>query len=93
MSFIKQQVVILLIVCVIVELKGAQSRPKLILVSFDGFRSSSFDQYLKENPSSNFHRIINVGVKAEFMKASFPTSTFPNHWTLVTGLYPESHGF
>jgi predicted AlkP superfamily pyrophosphatase or phosphodiesterase len=26
------------------------------------------------------------------MTPAFPSSTFPNHWTLVTGLYPESHG-
>jgi predicted AlkP superfamily pyrophosphatase or phosphodiesterase len=32
------------------------------------------------------------GVQTEFMKASFPTLTFPNHYTLVTGLYPSSHG-
>ena len=31
-------------------------------------------------------------LRAEAMYPSFPSSTFPNHWTLATGLYPESHG-
>ncbi|OCF30505.1 type I phosphodiesterase/nucleotide pyrophosphatase [Kwoniella heveanensis BCC8398] len=32
------------------------------------------------------------GVRAESMQPVFPTLTFPNHWSLMTGLYPESHG-
>lgn len=32
------------------------------------------------------------GIKAEFMQPSFPTLTFPNHYTMCTGLYPSSHG-
>ena len=32
------------------------------------------------------------GVRADALKPSFPTLTFPNHYTLVTGLYPDHHG-
>jgi predicted AlkP superfamily pyrophosphatase or phosphodiesterase len=32
------------------------------------------------------------GLRAESMQPRFPTQTFPNHWSLMTGLYPESHG-
>lgn len=30
--------------------------------------------------------------RAEYMRPAFPTLTFPNHWTLLTGLYPSAHG-
>lgn len=58
----------------------------VLLVSLDGMRASSLDQHLRENPSSNFFRIINKGVKANYMTPIFPSLTFPNHWTLVTGI-------
>ncbi len=32
------------------------------------------------------------GVRAKWMTPSFPTKTFPNHYTIVTGLYPQNHG-
>jgi predicted AlkP superfamily pyrophosphatase or phosphodiesterase len=35
---------------------------------------------------------MNSGVSPEYMLPSFPSATFPNHFTLVTGLYPENHG-
>jgi predicted AlkP superfamily pyrophosphatase or phosphodiesterase len=65
---------------------------QILLISFDGLSSVYFEEFLKENPKSNFQSFINEGLRAEFLKPSFPTSTFPNHYTLVTGLYPESHG-
>ena len=40
----------------------------------------------------NFKLLENRGVRAEWMKSAFMTKTFPNHWTLATGLYEESHG-
>jgi predicted AlkP superfamily pyrophosphatase or phosphodiesterase len=36
--------------------------------------------------------IAEFGVKAESLQPSFPTKTFPNHYTIVTGLYPDNHG-
>jgi len=32
------------------------------------------------------------GVSAEYMISQFPTETFPNHYSIITGLFPESHG-
>jgi ectonucleotide pyrophosphatase/phosphodiesterase family protein 5 len=62
---------------------------KLIVVSFDGFRWD----YLFRTKTPNFDRLIKNGGYAQYgMKASFITKTFPNHFTLVTGLYEESHG-
>ena len=58
----------------------------LLLVSLDGMRADKFDAFVEQNPSCNFNRIIKNGLKADYMKPSFPSLTFPNHWTLVTGL-------
>ncbi|KAG4104670.1 phosphodiesterase I [Neocallimastix lanati (nom. inval.)] len=61
----------------------------LIIVSIDGFRNDYLER-MEYTQTLNFLSLR--GNKAEFMKPSFPSTTFPNHYTLVTGLYPESHG-
>lgn len=60
----------------------------LILVSLDGFRAD----YLEKGLTPGLQALVDGGVHAPFMKPSYPTLTFPNHYTIVTGLYPESHG-
>lgn len=62
--------------------------PTTILISLDGFRADFLDRGL--TPTLN--RFITEGVSPKYMLPSFPSVTFPNHYTLVTGLYPESHG-
>lgn len=64
-----------------------QRAPVTILVSIDGFRSD----YLNRGVTPNLTRLATGGVTAP-MHPSFPSKTFPNHWTLVTGLYPDHHG-
>jgi predicted AlkP superfamily pyrophosphatase or phosphodiesterase len=54
----------------------------------DGFRRS----YLDTDSLPTLHALGRDGVTAEAMIPSFPTLTFPNHYTIVTGLYPEHHG-
>lgn len=66
----------------------SEHTPKLLLVSFDGFRWD----YLSKTDTPNFDRITNNGVKAKWVKDTFTSLTFPNHYTIVTGLYEESHG-
>ncbi len=56
-------------------------------MSLDGFR----DDYLDRYPSPNLHRMIARGVRAPLVPV-FPTKTFPNHYSIVTGLLPEHHG-
>lgn len=68
--------------------QGAAEPKSLILISLDGFRHDYFD--FAETPALD--QIANGGVKAEAMVPVFPTKTFPNHYTQVTGLYPENHG-
>src|SRR6056297_1553368 len=65
-----------------------QEQPKVLLISVDGF----INEYVDRNGTPNLDRFINNGVAAEYMIPVFPTKTFPNHWTLVTGLYVENHG-
>lgn len=64
-----------------------QRTPVTILVSIDGFRPD----YLDRGVTPNLSRLAATGVSAS-MRPSFPSKTFPNHWTLVTGLRPDRHG-
>ena len=64
------------------------SPPKLVLIALDGFRWD----YLNRAPAVRLRELAARGVRAERMLPSFPSKTFPNHYTLVTGLYPEHHG-
>uniref|UniRef100_A0A3Q1G9Y5 Ectonucleotide pyrophosphatase/phosphodiesterase 2 n=1 Tax=Acanthochromis polyacanthus TaxID=80966 RepID=A0A3Q1G9Y5_9TELE len=77
------------------EIKSAECpagfiRPPLIMLSVDGFRAS----YLKKGKSviPNIHKLRTCGTSAPYMRPVYPTKTFPNLYTLATGLYPESHG-
>ncbi len=65
----------------------AQNSPYLILVSFDGFRWD----YPSKELTPNLNLIEQNGVKALSLKPSFPTNTFPNHISIVTGLFPQNH--
>jgi predicted AlkP superfamily pyrophosphatase or phosphodiesterase len=60
----------------------------VLLVSLDGFRRDLLDRY---SPPA-LTALGNDGVVATAMIPSFPTLTFPNHYSIVTGLYPEHHG-
>lgn len=66
----------------------AQSKPYVIMISTDGFR---YD-YAKKYNAENLLRLSNSGVQAKAMIPSYPSITFPNHWSLITGLYPSHHG-
>jgi predicted AlkP superfamily pyrophosphatase or phosphodiesterase len=63
-------------------------KPTVILVSLDGFR---YD-YPEKFKTETLARLAREGVRAKWMIPSFPTKTFPNHYTIATGLYPEHHG-
>ena len=63
-------------------------KPTVILISLDGFRYDYLDKYKPET----LNRLAREGVRAKWMIPSFPTKTFPNHYTIVTGLYPAHHG-
>lgn len=62
--------------------------PKLLLVSIDGLRADMLDRGITPNLS----RLVDGGVRARWMTPSYPSLTFPNHYTIVTGLRPDHHG-
>ena len=67
----------------------AQNQHYLVLVSLDGFRWD----YAKRDNATHLLALGKAGVWApEGMLPSYPSLTFPNHYTLVTGLYPEHNG-
>ena len=84
----KQKILCILIIQ-LTTLSICSSIPKrypILMISFDGMRSSKFEEFLQQNPHSAFNEIINGGIKAEYMIPSFPTLTFPNHYTIATGI-------
>uniref|UniRef100_UPI0040494717 alkaline phosphatase family protein n=1 Tax=Fulvivirga sp. TaxID=1931237 RepID=UPI0040494717 len=68
--------------------KASSEKPYLILISLDGFRWDYVDRF----QPPNLMAFIQNGVKAESLIPSFPSKTFPNHYTIATGLYPDKHG-
>jgi Uncharacterized proteins of the AP superfamily len=62
--------------------------PTVILIAIDGFRADYFEKHQPETINS----LAKNGVRAQWMKPSFPTKTFPNFYTVATGLYPGNHG-
>lgn len=68
--------------------KPAQPRTPLLLISIDGFRAD----YLQRGFTPTLAALAQEGVRAEAMQPSFPSLTFPNHYTIVTGLRPDHHG-
>ena len=66
----------------------SQTQPYVILISFDAFRWD----YVNRGITPNINSLIIEGVKASSLKMVFPTKTFPNHISIITGMYPENHG-
>ena len=63
-------------------------RAILVLVSIDGFRWDYLDRY----QAPNLRQLAANGVRAEGLIPQFPSKTFPNHYTIVTGLKLANHG-
>lgn len=79
---------LLLTLTAVSQTRVTDLRPTVILISLDGFRYDYLDKF---RPPS-LTRLASEGVRAKWMIPSFPTKTFPNHYTIATGLYPEDHG-
>ena len=71
-----------------VNSKASLKKPYVILISLDGFRWDYVEKYVPPHLTN----LINNGVKAESLIPSFPSKTFPNHYTIATGMYPDKHG-
>jgi predicted AlkP superfamily pyrophosphatase or phosphodiesterase len=63
-------------------------KPYIILISADGFRYDLADKYHAEN----LIRLRTSGVAADYLQSVFPSLTFPNHYSIITGEYPDHNG-
>eukprot|EP00111_Clytia_hemisphaerica_P014857 TCONS_00043761-protein len=68
--------------------KRTYSKQRVVVISFDGFR---YD-YIKRDNLEAFKKFAHYGASASSLKPVFTTKTFPNHFTIATGLYEETHG-
>lgn len=68
--------------------KVSEKKPYLILISLDGFRWD----YVEKYKPPHLIKFIKNGINSESLIPSFPTKTFPNHYTIATGMYPDKHG-
>ncbi|MCP4458086.1 MAG: alkaline phosphatase family protein [Cytophagales bacterium] len=66
----------------------AVNQTYVVMVSIDGFR---YD-YAEKFGAENILTIAENGASTSRMIPSYPSKTFPNHYTLVTGMYPGTHG-
>jgi len=71
-----------------------QERPPLLFISLDGFRSDYINREINGSLAApTINRLARCGIWASSgIMPSYPTVTYPNHYSIVTGLYPESHG-
>lgn len=85
-----KRIVVLLFILLFVNLLPASQneKPYVLVVSLDGFRWD----YLNRNLTPNLKKIEDNGVRALTFQPVFPSKTFPNHYSIVTGLYPQNHG-
>ena len=69
------------------SLFGAEETSYVLMVSFDGFR---YD-YMNWTDTPHFDYIEKTGVKADGLIPVFPSLTFPNHYSIATGSYVDTH--
>ncbi|MCW8803149.1 MAG: alkaline phosphatase family protein, partial [Ignavibacteriaceae bacterium] len=81
------KIFLILILVSVIKLE-AQTQPYVILISFDGFRWD----YVNRGITPNLDVIKEAGVSANSLRPCFPSKTFPNHMSIITGMYPEHHG-
>ena len=60
----------------------------VVMISLDGFRWD----YIEKHDAENIKRIAQNGVRATKMWPVYPSKTFPNHISIITGLLPINHG-
>lgn len=65
-----------------------QDKPIVLLISIDGYRHD----YNKMYEPPFLSRFQSEGASARGLRPVYPTNTFPNHYSIVTGLYPDKHG-
>ena len=89
LDFISSIIIFLLIFTYSCKNPGqTKEEPYVVMLSVDGFRWD----YPDKVSTPNLDYIAENGVKAKSLKPAFPTKTFPNHYSMATGLYPDHNG-
>jgi predicted AlkP superfamily pyrophosphatase or phosphodiesterase len=70
------------------SVRSEREAPYVVMVSLDAFRWDYDSIY----GTPVLDDIADKGVMAARLIPSFPTKTFPNHYSIATGLYPDHHG-
>lgn len=84
----KKVFVIFILSAMIASCASPEKENYLVILSMDGFRWD----YPNMTDTPNLDSIAKIGVQAEAILSAFPSKTFPNHYTMATGLYPDNHG-
>jgi ectonucleotide pyrophosphatase/phosphodiesterase family member 5 len=79
---------IILIILLIIFSDLHSQIPYTILISFDGFRWD----YANRGITPNLDKLADVGVTASSLRPCFPTKTYPNHYSIISGCYIDKHG-
>ncbi len=77
-----------LFACAAARAQSAPQTPYVVLVSIDGFRYDYAEKY----QAKEILAIRDAGASAKALIPCFPSVTFANHLSIITGLYPEHHG-
>jgi alkaline phosphatase D len=88
---IRSLIIFLILAFSLVSCRRTSNGPEenyVVVLSLDGFRWNYPDRF----PIPNLDRLADGGMKAEALIPCFPTKTFPNHYSMATGLYPDHHG-
>lgn len=80
--------VFLMFLSIAPRIQTLSKHPILIVVSYDAFR---FD-YINSKDTPFMYKLMKEGSTTHHVTSIFPTKTFPNHFTIATGLYAEIHG-
>ncbi|XP_008182049.1 ectonucleotide pyrophosphatase/phosphodiesterase family member 5 isoform X2 [Acyrthosiphon pisum] len=72
----------------VVGVAAVTRHPVTVVVSFDGFRPD----YIKPNVTPHMAWFQKVSAAPPYMRSTFPTKTFVNHFTMATGMYSDKHG-
>ncbi len=84
-KFIKLSIFLIIL---LLQVSCSKDSPYVVILSLDGFRWD----YAKLTETPNFDRLAEKGSKAKSLQPSYPSKTFPNHYSIATGLYPDNHG-
>lgn len=87
-SIINKLLIVILLYSIQCNSAVSDTDPILIVVSYDAFRNEYFQRGVTNY--MNKHRVDNT--YADYIRNVFPTKTFPNHFSIATGLYPGQHG-